>query len=145
MPVPATSGSPRNDNSQKPHFIRKRIQFTDAAFGGVPTAAPGGAKIGRIPARTFIQQVAIHKVTAFNSGTSDNIALGTTATAADILASTAVTATGFVNLSAAAGLGLAVTAETDVFLRWLASGGSTQAATAGDVTVLIVFSPDNDN
>jgi hypothetical protein len=135
--VASLLGAARNDGSQKAHFIRRRIQFSDTLFNT-------GAKIGRIPARSFIQQVSIHKVTAFNSATSDNITLGSNATGVDILASTAITGTGFVNLSAAAGLGMAVTSETDVFLRWVASTGSTQPTSAGDVTVLIVFSPDND-
>lgn len=136
MPVGSTSGVARTDGSQKSHFIRRRFQFSD---GGLGT----GVVIGRIPARSYLQQISWYKTTAFNSGTSDNATIGiNNATDASLLASTAISGTGFVNHSAAAGLGLAVTSEADVYLRWVPSGA---AATAGDVTVVITYSPDNDN
>lgn len=136
MAVGSASGAARTDGSQKLHFIRKRFQFSDANL-------TAGVVIGRIPARSYLTAVSWYKSAAFNSGTSDNATIGTgNATDAGILASTAISGTGFVNHTAAAGLGLAVTAEADVYLRWVASGA---AATAGDVTVVISYSPDNDN
>lgn len=128
------SGVARNDGSQKVHFIRKRFQFGDSGL-------TAGVKIGRIPARAYISGVSWYKSTAFNSGTSDTVAIGSTAGGSDILTGTTVQSTGFVSHSSAAGLGLAVTTETDVFIKWTATG---TAATAGDVTLVINFHPDND-
>ena len=132
--VASLSGAARNDGSQKLHFIRRRLQFSDAG-------ATGGLKIGRIPARSYIHSVSWYKTTAFNSGTSDNATIGSTAGGNDILASTAISGTGYVNHTAAAGLGMAVTSETDVFVKWVAVG---TAATTGDTTVILAFVPDND-
>jgi hypothetical protein len=101
-------------------------------------------KIGRLPARAFIDAVKLHKEVVFNSTATDTLQLGTTAAGADILAATDVrTATGFVSVTAAAGLGLLVTgtADVDVFVKWTSGGGSP---TTGDVTFTIHYSPDND-
>ena len=132
--VASLSGAARNDGSQKLHFIRRRVQFSDTVF-------QAGAKIGRIPARSFIHTVAWYKPTAFNSGTSDTASIGSTAGGTDILAATTIATTGFFNSATAAGMGMAVTSETDVFLKWINAG---TAATTGDMTVIIAFVPDND-
>lgn len=132
----STSGSARDDGSQKTHFIRRRVQLTDVGLAS-------GVKIGRLPSRAFVKQLSWYKAAAFNSGTSDNATIGSTAGGNDILASTTITGTGFVNHTAAAGLGIAATAsgEVDVFFKWAAVG---TAATTGDLTVVLTYCPDND-
>ena len=52
---------------------------------GSSSIRPGltaGLKIGRLPARAFINQVSLHKEVVFNSTATDTISLGTTAAAA---------------------------------------------------------------
>jgi hypothetical protein len=140
MALPSLSGSARNDGSCKVQFIRARLTFA------TPNLLGAALKIGRLPARAFIAQVSLHKEVVFNSTTSDTISLGTTtATTTEILAATDVhAATGFSNLTAAAGLGLAATgtADVDVFAKWTSGGG---VPSTGDVTFIIAFVADNDN
>jgi len=126
----------RNLGFQIVHFIRRRVQVTDAGL-------LSGYRIGTIPNRSFIQAVAIHKVTAFNSTATDTLQLGTTAAGVDVLAATDVHTTGYVSLTSAAGLGLAVTTsgDIDIFVKWVSGGGSPNA---GDVTVTLAYIPDND-
>jgi hypothetical protein len=139
MALPSLSGSARNDGSCRVQFIRARLTVNQAGL-------LAGLKIGRLPARAFITAVSLHKEVVFNSTATDTISLGTTAaTATEILAATDVrTATGYVNVTAATGLGLVVTgtADVDVFAKW-ASGGGTP--TTGDATFIIAYVPDNDN
>lgn len=137
MPTIPPTLPARNSGEQNIYFIRQRFQV-----GQVAAFAPG-AKIGRIPSRTFLFAIKLHKSVAFNSATTDTIQLGTTQTGVDILAATDIkTAPGYVDLTAAAGLGMVATAETDLWMRYLQSGA---AATLGDVTIVIAFAPDNDN
>jgi hypothetical protein len=143
MTTGSVSGVARNDGSQKVHFIRRRVQFSDLNI-----AAGTGVKIGRLPNRAFVSAVKMHLTTVYNSTTSDTLQLGTTATGVDILAATNVhtgASTGFSNLTSAAGLGLAVTgsAEVDVFVKL--APGTASTATTGDVTFTIEYIPDNDN
>lgn len=127
----------RNSGEQQLHFYRKRFTITD-----VP-ALTAGLKIGRLPSRAFIHSVKLHKTTAFNSATTDTIQIGTTAAGVDVLAATTIQGTGYVDLTAAAGLGVVVglTGEADIFLKYAQTGA---VATAGDVTLIIAFLPDND-
>lgn len=138
----SVSGAARNDGSQNIHFIRRRFQFTDIGI-----AAGVGVKIGRLPAKAFIMQISMHITTVFNSTTSDTLQIGVSAADASILAATNVhtgASTGFSNITAAAGLGKAVTdsGEVDVFAKL--NPGTVSTATTGDVTVVIEFAPDND-
>jgi hypothetical protein len=134
------TGTARNNGSQNIHFMRRRIQFSDVNINA-------GYKIGRLPARAFVMQISINISTVFNSTTSDTVQIGTTASGVDILAATNVhtgATLGFANVTAAAGLGMAVTGsgEVDVFTRL--NPGTPNTATTGDVTVVIEFAPDND-
>ena len=126
----------RGDIDQRLHVFRFR--FTVANVGRF---APG-VKIGRFPARSWIHSIKWHKSVAFNSATTDTLQMGTTQTGVDILAATTITGTGYVDHTAAAGLGIAVTAnEVDLWARYVQSGA---AASTGDVTAIVVYSVDND-
>lgn len=128
----------RGDTDQRIHVIRFRFQ---QAVNLASFAA--GRKLCRLPARAFLHSVMLHKSVAFNSATTDTIQLGITQTGAEILAATDIkTAAGFVNATAAAGLGLVVTGtgEVDLWARYLQSGA---VATAGDVTVVITYALDD--
>lgn len=133
----STSGSARDTGLNVVQIIRYRAVVANL------TALQNGVKIGRIPTRAFIMQVSYHKVTAFNSTTSDTMSIGTTAAGVDIMAATTVHDTGFVN-PAAAGLGLATatTDDVDVYVKLIPGAAGT--ATTGDVTVCIEFIADHD-
>ena len=140
MSTSGTSGSARDTGQAMVHFYRKRVRFSDAAF-----ASANGMKIGRLPARAYIGLIDWHVATAFNSGTSDTLQLGSTPGAADILAATTIHASGITHHTAAAGLGIAVTptftTDVDIWAKWTASGA---AATAGELVLIIFYVPELD-
>jgi hypothetical protein len=137
LTVPPTFAA-RNSGEQQLHFMRYRITVGSVA------ALSAGVKIGRLPARAFINSIALHVNTAFNSATTDTIQLGTTASGVDILAAgTSIHAAGYLAPATPAGLGIVVATagEQDIYLKYSQTGG---AATAGDATLVISFFPDND-
>jgi hypothetical protein len=137
LTVPPTL-SARNSGEQQLHFYRFR--FTSA---NIPAMA-AGVKICRLPARAFINSIALHVSTAFNSATTDTIQLGSTASGVDILAAgTSIHTAGYLAPTTPAGLGIVVatTGEQDVYLKYSQTGG---AATAGDFTLIITYIPDSD-
>lgn len=125
----------RGDTDQRLHTIRFRFQQSVnlASFAA-------GRKLCRIPNRAFIHSIKLYKTTAFNSATTDTIQLGSTAAGVDILAATTIQGVGYVDLTAAAGLGMVVANEFDLFAKYVQSGA---VATAGDVSVLISYSLDD--
>jgi hypothetical protein len=127
------------------HF-RKTVNFNDA---NITT----GVKIGAIPAGAFITGIKCYVTTAFNAATTNNLLIGSAAAGGQFLAS-GVTAgtncvaatTGMQNITAAAGLGLAVTAasntptgSTGAWDVWVAYTQTGTAATAGSVTYVIEY------
>lgn len=142
---------PRVLQNQTTVHFRKTVNFNDANIAT-------GVKIGAIPAGAFITSVKCYVTTAFNAGTTNNLLIGSTATGGQFLAS-GVTAgtncvaatTGIQNITAAAGLGLAVTALSntptgntgawDLFVSYTQTG---TAATTGQVTYVIEYVANDD-
>lgn len=128
----------RNSGEQQIHFFRKRFTVAD-----VP-ALTAGLKIGRLPANTFLHSIMWNKTVAFNSATTDTLAIGSTNAGVDFLAATTLQGAGYVNHTAAAGLGLVaatIAGEADIWLKYAQTGA---VATAGDVTLVLAFIPNND-
>jgi hypothetical protein len=131
------------------HF-RKTVNFNDANIAT-------GVKFGALPQGAYITGIRCYVTTAFNAATTNNLAIGTTASGSDVLAAgtTAGTncvaaTTGNQNLTAAAGLGMAVAAPAtptgsnggfDLFVRYTQTG---TAATAGQVTFVIDYIANDD-
>lgn len=140
---------PRTLPLQVVQTFRKTVNFNDANIAA-------GVKFAAIPQGAYIVNMRCYVTTAFNAGTTNVLAIGTTAAGSDILAG-GVTAntncnpasTGQQPLGAAAGVGLGVTngAATgstggfDLFVRYTQTG---TAATTGQVTYVIDFVPNND-
>lgn len=130
--------------------FRKTVNFNDA---NITT----GVKIGAIPAGAFITGVKCYVNTAFNAGTTNNLLIGSAAAGGQFLASGVTAGTncvaataGYQSVTAAAGLGLSVTGGAtptgstgawDVFVTYTQTG---TAATAGSVTYVIDYVPNND-
>jgi hypothetical protein len=143
------SYSPRVLQTQTTVHFRKTVNFNDANIAT-------GVKFGALPQGAYITGVRCYVSTAFNAGTTNSIAVGTTASGSDVLAAgtTAGTncvaaTTGNQNITSAAGLGLAVAAGTptgsnggfDLFARFTQTG---TAATAGQVTIVIDYIANDD-
>jgi len=144
--VPATL--PVRDNYRDSSFyIRKTLTLADAALG---------VKIGAVAQGTFIDSIKAYCTTVFNAGTTNGISIGTTQGGTDIAAGGTVSGTnllaatlGIQNLTAAPGLGLAVTAGSptgasggfDIWVKYLQTG---TAATTGSMTIVIGLISNND-
>jgi hypothetical protein len=142
---------PRVLQEQTSVHFRKLVNFNDANIGT-------GVKIGAMPAGAYITGIRCYVVTAFNAATTNNLLIGTAAAGAQLLAG-GVTAgtncvaatTGNQNMSAAPGLGLAVTNTTntptgntggwDIWVTYTQTG---TAATAGQVVFVIDYIANDD-
>jgi uncharacterized membrane protein len=99
----------------------------------------GTVTVGTIPANAQIQNIHIDVTTAFNAGTTNNITVGKTGTAAAYVTSTSVGSTGRASV-----------ATTGVYSAWADTGSAETnatvtfaqtgtAATAGAARITIVY------
>jgi hypothetical protein len=99
---------------------------------------------GAMGKNAFIESIDCAVTTAFNASTSNTITLGTSTTATEIMASGVTAGTvGNYHMTTAIGLGVSATSAADVTLyaKYAQTG---VAATAGAVTCVIEYMPDND-
>lgn len=121
-----------------PTYYRVTINYND------PSISTGQA-FGAIGQNAFIKAIDCHVTTAFNAATTNVITFGTTSASANEIVASGITAgtTGIYHLTSAAGLGVAATASADVTLYAKYAQTGT-AATAGSVTCVIEYVPNND-
>lgn len=141
----------RQYQTQNLTYFRKTVNFNDANISA-------GVKFGALPAGAFITGIKCYVTTAFNAATTNNLKIGTTQAGSDILAG-GVTAgtncvaatTGIQSITAAPGLGLAVTGaatptgSTGGWDLWVQYTQTGTAATAGAVTFIIDYAMNNDS
>jgi hypothetical protein len=139
----------REFSTQQVHYLRFTFNYSDPALQA----------FSALPANSYILSIDADVTTAFNAGTTNVFTIGTTTTATEIVGSsgsnaviTAGTA-GIYHVTAAAGLGVAVTGNTTyqtyqgqypqvpLYVKFAQTG---TAATAGSVTVVIAYVPNND-
>lgn len=148
-PAQTVNYSPRVIPLQVVQTFRKTVNFNDANIAT-------GVKFGALPQGAYLISVRCFIVTAFNAGTTNSLAIGTTAAGSDILAGGTTGGTNCVAgtageqaLTSAVGLGVTPYAGTptgsnggfDMFARFTQTG---TAATAGKVIFIINYIPDND-
>lgn len=121
-----------------PTYYRLTINYNDPSIGT-------GQAFGALGQNAFIKAIDCHVTTAFNAGTTNVVTFGTTSASANEIVASGITAgsTGIYHLTSAAGLGVAVTASADITLYAKYAQTGT-AATAGSVTCVIEFVPNND-
>lgn len=122
---------------QMMHYWRVTWNFNDPGLGVAQ-------KFGALGTNSFIHSIKCHVSTAFTSSTK-TLSLGTSTTATEIMGTADITlgSVGFTNDTTATGLGLAATSAGDTVLysKLTLTGGSN---TAGAVTCVIAFAPNND-
>lgn len=131
--------SKRDESQQAMHYYRLTINYNDANIS-TPQA------FGALGANTYIYAIDCHVTTAFNASTTNVIIMGYDKTATNqILASGSLNPASATvqHLTSAAGLGLAATSGGDITLYTKYTQTGT-AATAGSVTCVIQYSPNND-
>ena len=131
--------SKRDIGTQQLHYYRLTINWNDQ---GISAAQQFGA-LGQ---NWYIHSIDCHVTTAFNASSTNVVTIGTTKTNAN-----EVFGTGDLNeasatvqhLTSALGLGLNATSAADVTL-WAKYAQTGTAATAGAVTCVIAYAPNND-
>jgi len=131
--------SKRDASRQELHYYRLTINFNDPGIAS-------GAAFGALGQNWYIHSIDCHVTTAFNASTTNVVTLGTTKTSAN-----EVFGTGDLNeasatvqhLTSALGLGLNATSAADVTL-WAKYAQTGTAATAGSVTCVLAYAPNND-
>ena len=135
----------RDAGEQNVYTIRATINYNDPRIAS-------GVWYATLPKNAYILGVDAYVSTAFNAGSTNVITLGATTTATEIVASGITAGTpGVYHLTSAAGLGLAVTGSgtyqtqangaTPVYVKYAQTG---TVATAGQVTIVITYSPNSD-
>lgn len=131
--------SKRDESQQALHYYRLTINFND------PNISAGQA-FGALGQSTYIHSIDCHVTTAFNASTTNVVTLGTTKTNANEVFGTSdlneASAT-VQHLTSALGLGLNATSAADVTL-WAKYAQTGTAATAGAVTCVVAYAPNND-
>ena len=132
----------RANQTQQTSYYRLTINYNDS---NISTAQ----KFGRLLQNTFISNVACHVTTAFNAVTTNYVTLGTTSSPSEIMNPSIATKSiapgtlGYQQITAATSLGVSVTSAADVDLYAMYKQTGT-AATAGAVTCILEFIPNND-
>jgi hypothetical protein len=129
---------PRQGIDQQVQTYRLTINYNDANIGA-------GQFFGALPQGAYILSIDAYVTTGFNAGTTNVITIGTTKASANEIVASGITAgtPGVYHLTSAAGLGLAVTASSQItmYAKYAQTG---TAASAGSVTIVIAYVPNND-
>jgi hypothetical protein len=135
MPTNTPGSTARRFQTSQTHYLRTEVNWNDP---GIAT----GRLLGTLPETAQITSVHVNVVTAFNAATTNVLAVGTTATGAQIIAGTdAVAGTLGSKVPNVAGMALAPLAvDTPIFVSYTQSG---TAATAGRAIVHVFYTVDN--
>lgn len=122
--------------TQQVSYYRVTVNFNDP---NISTAQ----KFGTLPQLSFIDDVKCEVTTAFNAGTTNVFTLGTTTTATEIVnaGDMSEASTGVTQVTRGWGRGLTASGDTTLYAKYTQTG---TAATAGAVTCVIKFIPNND-
>jgi hypothetical protein len=133
-----TNYSARKNTTQQTNYYRFTLNYNDAKIST-------GVKFGRLPSGAFVTSVKCDVGTAFNAGTTNVVTVGTTWNGLDVFGASDLNelSKNYQALSTAAGLGKYATSagEADLYARYFYTG---TAPTAGAVTCVIEYAPDND-
>lgn len=122
-------GIARQLHTQQVHYLRKRVNFNDAAIGT-------GVVMGTLPAGAMLLGQHVRVSTAFNAGTSNALNVGTSAGGTQLFTDAATA--GARNATVA---NLSFASDTDIFVQFAQSG---TAASAGVADIVITYAPNND-
>lgn len=156
LTVPATQ-SPRQFPSQQTHYIRFSVQATPGYINGYPCVIVSTyctIKIAAVPYNSLVLRIYYNTGQAFNSGTSDKISIGTTATSAsntqlyaltDIHAASNLTSGSLAaNTTTALGQGTSQSGTDGGFDIYVTYQQSGTAPTTGELTGVIEYIAPND-
>lgn len=133
----------RQNSTQQTSYYRFTINYND------PNISTAQA-FGKLLQNTFISRLVCHVTTAFNAGTTNVVTVGTSTAATELIDNVTTNgkltpgSTGIYDItSAAKAMGINATSDADhnLYAKYTQTGG---AATAGAVTCVLEFEPNND-
>lgn len=128
-------GIAREYHSQQVHYFRKGVSLSDLTSGTAVT-------LGTIPSGAMVVDAYAVVTTAFDSGTSDVLDIGTSGDGDGFATDLDISSVGKKSADElATSDDLVVSADTDLTFAWTGAG---TAATAGAMEVVVEFIPDND-
>jgi len=141
--------APRAFNTQQTHYLRFTVNFNSCVL----VSNTCSFKVGALPYNAFVVRAYQQVTTAFNSGTTDTLAIGTASGGAQLVAAQTVHAgTAGLPLTvvaanlgiAATGNGIASTGGDGGFDVWATYAQTGAAPTAGVAVVIIEYFAAND-
>lgn len=122
----------RNDGSQNVSYLRKKTTFADGETGVVT--------VGVLPAGAIVTRGEVLVKTAFNSGTTNTISVGTSAATSNFASAIATGTAGVIAFDDMATTTIAgpLTADTTIQATHVRTG---TAATAGEAYVIVEYLP----
>ena len=132
----ATGNAGRVYHEQMTHYLRKSFQFNTSGLASGTQVV----WLGTLPAGAVVRGAMLKVRTGFNSATSDVLDVGSVASPQAIIAAADITvAGGFYSLT---GMDMTVpTDAVDIFAKWTGVGSPPSA---GSITVIVEYFPDND-
>lgn len=142
-PFSSTSLPVREHSTTQTNYFRFTLNYNDPG-------ASSGIKFGRIGRRAHIHALQCHVEAAFNAVTTNVITMGVSATGTELI--DAATSTKSIDESQTTvqsitktdvlGVGVTSDDDKDLYVRYTQTG---TAATAGKVTCVLSYMPNNDN
>ena len=141
--------SPQQYNSAQTHYIRFSVNFNSCVL----VAGTCSFKVGAVPYNSYVLRASQQVYTAFNSGTTDTVAVGTASGGAQLVAAQTVhAATAGLPLTvvaanlgtAATGNGIASTGANGGFDIWVTYTQTGAAPTAGSAVIILEYIAPND-
>lgn len=142
--------SPQQYNSAQTHYIRFSVNFNSCVL----VAGTCSFKVGAVPYNSYILRASQQVTTAFNSGTTDTLAVGTSSGAGGQLVAAQTVHAGTAGLPltivaanlgiAATGNGIASTGANGGFDIWVNYTQTGAAPTAGVAVIILEYIAPND-
>lgn len=123
---------------QMVHYLRKEVNYND-------TGIASGVKMGTLPSGAQIVDVVANVVTTFNAGGTNVLTVGTNSTAYDNIAAAAdINEGSATGQRTTTGIGLELTADADVYVKFTETAGAGSLATQGKAVLVVAYTLDND-
>jgi len=128
--------APRSTLTQQVPYMRASVAYNTVNIG-----TAGKVPLGTLPAGAIVIDMIVKITEAFNAATTNVLTVGTAADASAILGATDINELEVDTTETFAAKGYKVTVDTPLFIKYAQTG---TAATAGAVTVILMYIPDND-
>lgn len=128
--------APRYTVTQQVPYFRASVAYNTANIG-----TAGKVPLGTLPAGAIVTHAVVKVTAAFNAATTNVITVGTAAADSALLADGDIDETVVQTTVTFTAAGYSVSVDTPLFIKYAQTG---TAASAGALTVIVFFVPNND-